>query len=162
MSLTILFIVGLALCSALLSGLLFVFSNFAMRAFSRIPATSGVAAMQSINAAIMNPGFFVVFAGTALGSLAALVGAVMHWQHAAAGWVAAGAVTLMLGLYVVTARVNVPLNNRLDTVDAEGSEAEEAWRDYVARWQPWNHVRVVACFVSAGCYAMGALTMVGA
>ena len=162
MSPSILLIAGLAICSALLSGLLFVFSSFAMRAFSRIPAASGVAVMQSINATIMNPGFLGLFAGAGTGSIVALAGAVMRWPHPASGWVASGAVVLLVGLYLITAAINVPLNNRLDAVDANGAEAAGAWRRYVSRWQPWNHVRTAACLLSAACYAMGALVMAGA
>ena len=162
MSPSILFVAGLALCCAMLSGLLFVFSNFAMRALSKIPAESGVSAMQSINAAILNPGFFGLFVGTATGSLAVLVIALRNWQHPASLWIIAGALLCLVGCFLVTASINVPLNHRLDQVDPAGSQAGEAWKTYVARWQPWNHVRTITTFLAAVCYAVGALRMAGA
>ncbi len=117
MSPSILFVAGLALSCAMLSGLFFVFSNFAMKAFSTIPTNAGVSAMQSINATILNPGFFGLFIGTATGSLTVLVVALRHWGHPASFWVAAGALLCLGGCYLVTAGINVPLNRQLDQVD---------------------------------------------
>jgi len=161
MSPSILFVTGLALSCAMLSGLFFVFSNFAMRAFSTIPANSGVLAMQSINATILNPGFFGLFIGTAAGSLTVLVVALRHWGHPASFWVAAGALLCLGGCYLVTAGINVPLNRQLDQVDPADPGAAEAWVNYLGRWQPWNHVRTIATFLSAVCFAIGALNLVG-
>lgn len=161
MSPSILVVAGLAVSSAMLSGLLFVFSNFAIRAFSSLPAESGVAAMQSINRDILNPGFFGLFAGTAAGSLAALILALRHWQHPASLWVVAGALLCLVGCYLVTAGINVPLNHQLDRVDPASAEAAQAWTDYVGRWQPWNHVRTYALLLAAASYAIGALKMAG-
>jgi len=158
---SILFVAGLALSSALLSGLLFVFSNFAIRAFDRLPGGGGIAAMQSVNAEILNPGFFGVFAGTAAGSVMALIGALRHWQHPASAWVAAGALLLLVGLYGVTAGINVPLNHQLDRIDPGDATAAAAWKGYLSRWQPWNHVRTLAAFLAAACFAIGALRMAG-
>jgi len=161
MSPSVLFVAGLAVSSAMLSGLLFVFSNFAMKAFSSLPAASGVAAMQSINRHILNPGFFGLFAGTAAGCLLVLIVALRHWQHPASLWIAAGAVLCLVGCYVVTAGINVPLNHQLDRVDPASPEAAQAWKDYIGRWQPWNHVRTYALLLASSSFAVGALKMAG-
>ena len=162
MSPSILFVAGLALSCAMLSGLFFVFSNFAMKALSAIRTEPGVSAMQSINAAILNPGFLGLFIGTATGSLTVLVIALRHWQHPASFWVFAGALLCLVGCYLVTAAISVPLNHRLDQVDPGDPQAAAAWQAYLARWQPWNHVRSISTFLSAACYAIGALEMAGA
>ncbi|MGB6221383.1 MAG: anthrone oxygenase family protein [Haloferula sp.] len=162
MSPSILFVVGLAISSAMLSGLLFVFSNFAMKAFSNIPVESGVSSMQSINSAILNPGFFGLFSGTATGSLGVLVIALRHWEHPASSWIVAGALLCLIGCFLVTASINVPLNHQLDKVDPSAANAAEAWKDYLTRWQPWNHVRTIATLMAAAAYAVGALKMAGA
>jgi hypothetical protein len=47
-----------ALGSALIGGLFFAFSAFVMRALGRLPPAGGIAAMQSINVAVLNPVFF--------------------------------------------------------------------------------------------------------
>jgi len=159
---SILFVEGLALSCAMLSGLFFVFSNFALKAFSRIPTQSGVQAMQSINSTILNSGFFGLFIGTATGSLTALIVALMHLPHPASYWIIAGSLLCLVGCYLVTARINVPLNHRLDEVKADDPEASEVWGHYIARWHPWNHVRTITTFMAAICLAIGALLMAGA
>ena len=46
-----------------MAGTLFAFSVFVMRALGRLPAAHGIAAMQSINIAVVNPWFMTVFMG---------------------------------------------------------------------------------------------------
>jgi uncharacterized membrane protein len=50
-----------ALGCALLGGLFFAFSNFVMKALMRIPAPSGIAAMQAINVTVLNPLFLGLY-----------------------------------------------------------------------------------------------------
>ena len=64
-----------ALGSGLIGGLFFVFSTFVMTALGRLPPAGGIAAMQSINVAVLNPVFFTVFLGTAGLCLIALIAA---------------------------------------------------------------------------------------
>lgn len=145
-------LVSLTLSSAMLSGLFFVFSNFAMNAFSRIPAESGVAAMQSINRVILNPGFLGIFGGTALGSIGVALAAILNWSHPSSSWALSGGLFYLIGCFAVTAMFNVPLNNQLETVTAHDPGASVAWSSYVAGWQPWNHVRTLATLLAALAY----------
>lgn len=57
--------VAAALGSGLIAGVFFAFSNFVMKALSRVPSAEGLAAMQSINVMVLNPLFLGVFMGTA-------------------------------------------------------------------------------------------------
>ena len=50
-----------ALGCGLIAGLFFVFSVAVMQALARLPAAGGIAAMQSINSAMLNPLFLPVF-----------------------------------------------------------------------------------------------------
>jgi uncharacterized membrane protein len=54
-----------ALGCGLMAGVFFAFSAFVMNALARLPPPQGIAAMQSINVAVINPWFFVAFFGTA-------------------------------------------------------------------------------------------------
>jgi uncharacterized membrane protein len=54
-----------ALGCGLMAGLFFAFSVSVMKALARLPSAEGIAAMQSINVAIINPVFLAVFFGTA-------------------------------------------------------------------------------------------------
>jgi uncharacterized membrane protein len=58
-----------ALGCGLMAGLFFAFSVSVMRAFAGLPSAAGVAAMQSINVAIINPMFLAAFFGTAAACL---------------------------------------------------------------------------------------------
>ena len=115
--------------------------------------------MQSINRSILNPGFFGLFFGTASGSLMVLIIALRHWEHPASSWIVTGALLCLIGYFLVTVVFNAPLNNQLDKVDATASKAEEAWTDYLNHWQFWNRVRMIATFLAAASFAMGALKM---
>ena len=54
-----------ALGCGLMAGLFFAFSVSVMKALGRLPSAEGIAAMQSINVAIINPVFLAAFFGTA-------------------------------------------------------------------------------------------------
>jgi uncharacterized membrane protein len=54
-----------ALGYGLIAGVFFAFSSFVMKALARLSPAQGVAAMQSINVAVINPWFLTVFLGTA-------------------------------------------------------------------------------------------------
>ena len=64
--LTIALSLGGTLGCGLVAGVFFAFSTFVMRALERRPAPEAIAAMQSINVAVLNPWFLGVFVGTAL------------------------------------------------------------------------------------------------
>ena len=60
-----------------------------------------------------------------------------------------GAALYLVGVFGVTAAVNVPLNNRLEALDAASPEAALFWPGYVVRWTRWNHVRTVCALLAS-------------
>lgn len=146
-----------ALGAALMAGLFFVFSNFAMTAFGKLPPATGIVAMQSINIQILNPGFAAVFFGTsaisALLTLAALFDLAQPWSLP----LLAGSLCYLVGTLVVTIVFNVPLNNRLARVAPESAQGASVWAEYLRVWTGWNHVRTglslaaTALFIVALC-----------
>ena len=138
--------------SGMMAGLFGAFSTFMMQALGAIDATSGAQAMQAINQKIQRPSFFVAFFGTPLAALASL------WLGLAPDsfvWVASGAGVYTVGCLLSTIVFNVPLNNRLDAVDAATDEGKALWQHYLVRWTRWNHVRSVATFVATLLLCMG-------
>jgi Predicted integral membrane protein len=132
--------IAAAVGCGMVTGLLFVFSVAIMPALGRQPAPAGIAAMQSINSAILNPLFLVLFGGSAV--LCVLLGATAPFTAVpGTAWRLAGAVLYLAGPFVVTMAVNVPLNNALDAVDPAGAEGARVWAGYLSRWTAWNHVR---------------------
>jgi uncharacterized membrane protein len=130
-----------ALGCALLAGLFFAFSNFIMKALMRIPAPSGIAAMQAINVTVLNPLFFALFFGTAAACALLLF---LGWERPLA---VLGAALYLVGSFGVTMVFNVPRNNALARLDPADSVA--AWRRYVQEWTWWNHVRTFAAVLAA-------------
>lgn len=133
-----------AVGSGLVSGLMFAFSTSVMPGLARRPPAEGLAAMQSMNSAILNPVFGVVFGGTSLVCLGLLVSAPFTTEHPGAGWRALGALLFLVGAFLVTMVVNVPLNEALDKVDPAALDAPGEWERFQSRWVPWNHLRAVA------------------
>lgn len=139
--------------SGLVAGIFFAFSNFVMRALGRLREDQGIAAMQSINVTVLNPGFFFVFLGTAVVCLALALLAMWYSAGAERACLLAGGALYVLGCFLVTGIRNVPLNNRLEGVEAESEEGRSIWAVYLSRWTFWNHVRTVASFAAAALFA---------
>jgi uncharacterized membrane protein len=139
-----------ALGAGVMAGFFYAFSGLVMPALERRPTAEAVAAMQTINVVVLNPGFFAMFFGTgAVGVGAAAVSLVAFDSFGAAACVAA-ATAYVLGAVGVTMASNVPLNQRLAGLPADASEAEALWRGpYLGDWVRWNHVRAVACALAA-------------
>jgi uncharacterized membrane protein len=138
-----------ALGSGLMGGLFLVFSVSIMPALGRLRPHEGVAAMQQINAAILNPLFALVFFGTAVACLAVLVIAAGKWTQPGTVNLVLGAMNYLAAGILATILFNVPLNDRLAAVAAGTPEAAALWRDYLVHWTRWNHVRALGCTAAA-------------
>ncbi|MGH9289495.1 MAG: DUF1772 domain-containing protein, partial [Acidimicrobiales bacterium] len=114
-----------------------------MPAFRRRPAAEGIAAMQAINSAILNPLFGVVFGGTTVLCLVLAVTAPFTTDESHATLRAIGSVLYVVGVLGVTMVVNVPMNNALDTVEPGSDEGATYWREYLRQWTAWNHLRAL-------------------
>ena len=141
-----------ALGSGLMAGLFFVFSAFMMTALARLGAPQGIAAMQSVNVAILNPLFLIVFMGTAVLSLVTAVGAIWNWSATGSGWMLAGSLLYLVGIMAVTMLFNVPLNDALAAVDPASGEGAALWARYLDVWVKWNHLRTVAGLGALACF----------
>ena len=141
-----------ALGSGLIAGVFFAFSAFVMRALARLPTAGGVAAMQAINVAVLNPLFLGAFVGTAVASVALIVVVVLRWGTPGSACTLVGGVVYLVGTFLTTGMRNVPLNNALAEVTPADPAAGEPWADYVRRWTAWNHVRTVAALAAAGSF----------
>ncbi len=145
--------------AALIGGVFFAFSSFIMKALGRVPSSEGIAAMQSINVVVLNPSFLGLFMGTAALSVLIIVLAAMNWSDPRAPFLVAGGLLYFVGTFLVTAFGNVPLNDRLEAVEATSPEAAELWQHYLVRWTGLNTLRTVAATLSALAF-IGALLAV--
>jgi uncharacterized membrane protein len=140
--------------SLLVSGVLLAFSSFVMSGLARIPAASGIAAMQSINITVVNPLFMGLFMGMGAVSIAVLVMNVRaHGFELSTSNIAAA--IYLLGVLGVTLVANVPMNDALAGIDPAARTSAEYWNNYVSGWTTWNHVRCAAALVAGVMFVLG-------
>lgn len=137
-----------AVSAGVMAGVYFTFSAFAMRSFAALGEEYGARAMQSLNRVILQSAFLPLFMLSSLVCAALVVLALLGQADAAQVEVLAGGALYVVGMFVVTAAGNVPLNNRLDTADVTSAEGRAVWADYQKRWIRLNHVRTAACTLS--------------
>ncbi|MDT7784651.1 MAG: hypothetical protein QOF58_3070 [Pseudonocardiales bacterium] len=120
-----------AAASGLMAGLFFSFSTAVMPGLADLPASDARAAMRRVNVRIQNPLFLLVFAGNVI-----LCGIEVFQGRIAGG------LLYVVGSFLLTMVVNVPMNNRLERTD------DAYWPEYLRKWTIWNHVRGIACLAS--------------
>ncbi|PZS19603.1 MAG: hypothetical protein DLM57_03750 [Pseudonocardiales bacterium] len=133
-----------ALGCALMAGLLLAFSVGVMPALNRVPTPNAITTMQSINVAILNPLFGLVFFGTTATTVVLALSAPFTWQERGAVWRLVGGLLFVVGTFVVTVACNVPLNDSLAAIDPQSAKGAAVWEHYRTAWTAWNHVRTIA------------------
>jgi uncharacterized membrane protein len=136
---------GLAtLATGLVAGVFYAYAVSVNLGLAVQPDASYVATMQSINARIQNPAFFACFFGAALFLLAALAAHVPQPRSGRFRLVALACMLYIVGGFLLTAFVNVPMNEELARVaSASPGELAGARAVYEGPWNFWNGVRTV-------------------
>jgi uncharacterized membrane protein len=108
--------------------------------------------MQSINRAILNPAFFLIFFGS---PLALAISTIQQFNSGISFWLLLAATLIyMFGTFGVTALGNVPLNDALDVLDlAELGESKiaEFRKSYEQKWNRLHLIRTVFSVLSFHC-----------
>jgi uncharacterized membrane protein len=138
-----------ALGCGLIAGVFFAFSAFVMKALGSLPPAQGIAAMQSINVAVLNALFLGTFLGTAVTCIILAAFSLLSWNKTGTGYLLAGSTIYLIGTVLVTGMFNVPRNEALAAVDPASADAAHLWAGYVTGWTTWNHVRTAAALVAA-------------
>ena len=138
----------LALSSGLMAGVYLAFSSFIIRSLASLGAGPAVVAMNAINTHILRSAFMPLFFGSTLIALMLVAAGLWRWGSVDATVAVVAGGIYALGMFGVTAALNVPLNNMLARVAGDGVEAEAAWSVYRSRWTRWNTVRTVASIVT--------------
>lgn len=131
--------------TGLMAGIFLAFSTSVLSGLRGRPAAEAVAAMQAMNQAILNPLFLLVFLGTPVTLVVVAVAGVVSDDRP--GLRVAAAVVYVVGSFLVTVVVNVPLNSRLDRCKPASLPADElavTWSTFVQRWNAWNYLRCAA------------------
>ncbi|MEO1746623.1 MAG: anthrone oxygenase family protein [Pseudomonadota bacterium] len=143
----------------LIAGFFYAFSVCVMPGLNRIDPTAAITAMQAINEAVRNPVFFVTFFLTPVCAIAAAIVAYNAGDlRPALIMVSAAAVYFALAL-ILTASINVPMNEALATVDPNAADAAQIWADYTGRWTFWNTVRTITSLLAMLVFAFAMTQM---
>jgi uncharacterized membrane protein len=127
-------------------GVFFAFSTIVMTALRRLQSRSALVAMQQINRAAPSPLFMTALFGTAVLCVVVVIETPSVERICAA-------VSYLVAI-VLTLAYHVPRNEVLDTVDPDSPAVEATWNRYARDWTRWNHVRALACLVSATLFAL--------
>ena len=143
-----------ALGCGLIAGVFFAFSSFVMKALARLPASAGIAAMQSINIVVLRSVFMAVFLGTAAVCVVASVYSLFRLQEPGVVYMLIGSALYLVGSFLVTIIFNVPRNEALAKLAPTDPNSANFWSGYVASWTAWNHVRTVAALGAAASFSV--------
>ncbi|GAB3441763.1 DUF1772 domain-containing protein [Streptomonospora sediminis] len=148
---------GAAVGTGLMAGLFFAFDVGVMPGLAKAGDPEFVRVMQHINREIENGLFGLVFLGAFLATGVAAVLQHRLGRHRTALWVW-GALVCYAGMLVVTAGVNIPLNNALARAGNPGEIADlHAVRTaFEGPWRLANAARTANCTAALGLLA-GAL-----
>ncbi len=137
-----------ALSSGLIAGVYFAFSGFIMQAFDKIDAAQSIAAMNSINDAILRSSFMPLFFGSSIISVLLIIIAFARWGDAGAELTLMAGAVYFVGMFCCTVLFNVPLNNSLARLAPNNDNAHHVWSRYRKTWTNWNHLRIVSSLVT--------------
>jgi len=141
------------LCS-LVAGFLFAFAVVAMPGIARLRDRDFIRAFQVMDRVIQRnqPLFMLVWAGSILALPASALLAFGSLDGLGRWLLGAALLAYLLGVQLPTIAINIPLNNKLQLLNAEAMDdasSKQARLDFERRWNSANAVRTfVACLVS--------------
>jgi uncharacterized membrane protein len=141
---------GAVVLTGLSAGLFYAWSASVIPGTQKVPDNIYLETMQSINRAILNPAFFIVFFGSVvLLSIASIYE--FHTNKVVFSLMLAASISYLAGTVGVTGLGNVPLNNQLDvmqlTETSPGTMA--AFRKfYETNWNRLHLIRTTFAVVS--------------
>ena len=135
------------LCS-LVAGFLFAFAVVVMPGIKNLGNGEFIRAFQVMDRIIQNnqPIFLLVWVGSAVVLIVALVLGFANLEGPVLILLTIAAISYLFGVQVPTVIVNVPLNNKLQTLDVEKTNdtgLRSAREEFESRWNQWNNIRTV-------------------
>jgi len=131
-----------------MAGIYFTFSVVIMKALAQLPALQGAQAMNRINTVIVRTLFMPLFFGSTVLMAGLGLWQLLHWQGADSLLMLMASVLYVVGMFVVTAFGNVPLNNRFQDSTGTDEALAHGWAVYLGDWTRLNHIRTVSCLLA--------------
>lgn len=132
--------------TALVTGFVLLFAIVVMPGLGTLDDRDFLRAFRATDRVIQDnqPLFILVWVGSALSVLAAAILGAFLLDGVALVLLLAAAASYLLGAQLPTIAVNIPLNDRVQTLDIEtldGASLTAERRRFEARWNRWNVIR---------------------
>ncbi|MCC1496098.1 DUF1772 domain-containing protein [Alcanivorax sp. 1008] len=143
----IVMIVAALLCT-LTAGFAFAFASVVMPGIGKLKDKEFIRAFQEIDGIIQGgqPVFGLVWIGSVFALVVAAILAVLQHEGTIPTVVSTSAIAYILGVQLITFRINVPLNNALQTLTVDEMDElslDSARQSFEHGWVRWNLVRTV-------------------
>ena len=155
------FLIIAIVCVGLMSGLFFSYTCSVMPGLSRLDDFQYLSSLQSINRAIQNPVFFIVFFGVLITLPIATYLKYSQPVSASFWFLLAATIIYYLGAFLVTAIGNIPLNNSLDRIELATATKESLLSQrkiFEGKWTSLNLIRTVCSLLSFICSLLAFLS----
>lgn len=152
----------LALWSAVIAGVFSAFSEFIMAGLLRGSPAAGIEAMQQINRTVIRTQFVAGILLIPFLSVALAIYGSLHFEGTSRIALIFAPIVYVPSVFLMTLIGNVPMNDRLERLDAGSAEAEAYWRPYGHYWTRLNHVRTMGSLITAVLYLIAAITWISA
>ena len=139
-------LIAATIANGLMAGLFFAFTFAVMPGLARTADRTFVESMQRINVAILNGWFLTCFLGALALSAAA---AAVHLRNGAPFFWALAGFILYAATFLITIRLNVPLNDQLNAATLDNTES--ARTQFEPAWIRWNTIRTATSVAAFGC-----------
>lgn len=143
-----------AFLSSLVAGLLFVFAIVIMPGIKNLNDGEFIRAFQVMDGVIQNnqPLFVLVWVGSAVTLVTSVVFGIGQLDGVGRLLIILATLAYILGVQLPTVTINVPLNNKLQTLDVDAmndTTQKTARKAFEPRWNRWNSIRAaIASLVS--------------
>jgi len=144
-----------ALLCSLVAGFLFAFAVVVMPGIARLNNREFIRSFQRIDGVIQGnqPLFMLVWLGSVIALIAAVIVSGEELGESERWLLILATVVYLAGVQFPTFAINVPLNNRLQSLNADVMDEAglaTARQAFEGRWNRWNNIRtLLACLVSA-------------
>jgi len=143
----IILVISTLLCS-LVAGFLLAFSIVVMPGIKALPDREFIRAFQVMDGVIQKkqPLFMVVWVGSVLTLIVSAILGSWQLDDISRIILLLAAFIYIIGVQLPTITINVPLNNRLQAIDASSKDnvlLKQARKDFESRWNFWNALRTV-------------------
>lgn len=140
--------------SSLVAGFLFAFAVVVMPGIKKLNDREFIRAFQVMDGIIQNnqPIFIVVWVGSVVTLVTSAVLGIGQLDGVGRLFMIFATLAYILGVQLPTITINVPLNNKLQTLDVDAmneTTQKAARKDFESRWNRWNLIRTaIASIVS--------------